>query len=168
MGPFLFWLIGPIVLDFTLENHNAGWYIKFMMRMGIKKTSKLAALLEKQDDLEVGILFGSTVTGSNRPDSDIDVAVLGSSLLSYERRMQLRALISIEMGREVDLIDLMNCHGLLLQQILTTGKPLFGQDSLLLAQTANRMLVEQADYEPLRNRLVLANLKRGFSESKSY
>ncbi len=82
--------------------------------------------------------------------------------------MELRALISIELERGVDLIDLMTCHGLLLQQILTTGKPLFGQDSIILAQTANRMLVEQADYEPLRNRLVLSNLKRGFGGSKSY
>ncbi|WP_421904163.1 type VII toxin-antitoxin system MntA family adenylyltransferase antitoxin [Maridesulfovibrio sp.] len=133
-----------------------------------KNTSKVAALLEQQDDLEVGIVFGSTVAGKNRPDSDIDVAVLGSVPLSFERRMELRALISIELERGVDLIDLMTCHGLLLQQILTTGKPLFGQDSIILAQTANRMLVEQADYEPLRNRLVLSNLKRGFGGSKSY
>ncbi|MFW5497807.1 MAG: type VII toxin-antitoxin system MntA family adenylyltransferase antitoxin [Maridesulfovibrio sp.] len=139
-----------------------------MMTMGTNDISKLATLLEQQDDLEVGIVFGSTVTGDTRPDSDIDVAVLGPSPLSYKRIMELQALISIKMGREVDLIDLKKCHGLLLQQILTTGNLMFGLDSLLLAQTASRMLVEQADYEPLRNRLVLSNLKRGFSESKSY
>ncbi|HAS88154.1 MAG TPA: nucleotidyltransferase domain-containing protein [Desulfovibrio sp.] len=129
---------------------------------------KLVKLLSKQEDVAVCIVFGSTVSGSSRPDSDIDIAVLGPATLSVERRMELRLLISIETGREVDLIDLMTCHGLLLQQILITGEALFVQDSILLAQTATRMLIEQADYEPLRSRLVRSSLKRGFSGSKSY
>ncbi|TIH15351.1 nucleotidyltransferase domain-containing protein [Marinifilum sp. JC120] len=138
------------------------------MSMDKKLKAKITSLLSKQEDLKVGIVFGSTVSGSIRSDSDIDIAVLGTAPLSIQRKMKLRTLLSIELGREVDFIDLVTCHGLLLQQILTTGEALFGQSSILLAQTANRMLVEQADYEPLRNRLVLSNLKRGFRGSKSY
>ncbi|NDV21488.1 nucleotidyltransferase domain-containing protein [Desulfovibrio sp. JC022] len=124
--------------------------------------------MSEQEDLIVGIVFGSMVSGNIRTDSDIDIAVQGSAPLSFERRMELRAFLSRNLGREVDLIDLTTCHGLLFQQILTKGEILIGQSSSILAKTANRMLLEQADYEPLRNRLVRSNLKRGFSGSKSY
>jgi len=136
--------------------------------MDKKLISDVASLLGRQDDLQVGIVFGSTVSGQMRSDSDIDIAVQGSAPLSFERKMELRAFLSIELGREIDLIDLMTCHGLLLHQILTTGNIVLKRSTASLAHTLTRMLFEQADYEPLRNRLVLSNLKRGFSGSKSY
>lgn len=52
--------------------------------------------------VRVALLFGSYARGSERPDSDVDVAVLGPDI----DRLALAGALSTKIGREVDVVDL--------------------------------------------------------------
>jgi predicted nucleotidyltransferase len=53
-----------------------------------------------------GYVFGSFATGTSTPNSDVDVAVLGSEALPAAARWELAQTLAIALGRDVDLIDL--------------------------------------------------------------
>ena len=63
-------------------------------------------------------LFGSVARGTERFDSDIDVAVSFGKAMSSKRKMTVMALIADISGRSVDLIDLEKAEGLILAQAL--------------------------------------------------
>src|SRR5687767_5442431 len=62
-------------------------------------------ILGARDDVELGILFGSTARGSARPSSDIDLAVLGKNA----DLMGISASLSRELGRDVQLTRASRC-----------------------------------------------------------
>jgi predicted nucleotidyltransferase len=112
----------------------------------------LKTLLAKHKDIRLAILFGSQSRGQARPDSDIDLAVLGKGPLSAQRKTLLIAEISDTFGRPVDLVDL---H--------TVGEPLLGQifkgqrivgSAPDYAQLLTRHLVDTADFLPLQLRIL--------------
>ena len=112
---------------------------------------QIANTLAQHEDIQLAFVFGSAARGTLRPDSDVDVAVLAGGQLSTEARLTLMAELSLALKREVDLVDLHNAWGLILRQVLTTG-------TLAL----KRMLFDQADMEPLRQRIIEKSLERGF------
>jgi predicted nucleotidyltransferase len=63
-------------------------------------------------------VFGSAERGTERFDSDIDVAVSFGKTMSSKRKMTVVALIAGISGRSVDLIDLEKAEGLILAQAL--------------------------------------------------
>lgn len=80
-------------------------------------------LVEKLEPVLL-ILFGSYAKGTERKDSDIDVAYLGSvSLDDYERFLLAQELASF-INIDVDLIDLKKATTVFQMQIITTGKVL--------------------------------------------
>jgi predicted nucleotidyltransferase len=64
----------------------------------------LRAALANVAGIQVAFVFGSMARGDARPDSDIDVCVIGSTV---DRRRLARAAIEIGvlLGREVNVID---------------------------------------------------------------
>ena len=83
--------------------------------------------LSDDPDLLLAMVFGSTADGSQRPDSDIDVAVYPGKKLESRKRQLLVDEIAIATGRAVDLIDLTHVDGALLRQILRSGKIVFSK-----------------------------------------
>ena len=74
------------------------------------------------------ILFGSFAKGTNRPDSDIDLAYFSNEQLSsYERFLLIGELAEIA-GREVDLVDLKQIDTVFTMQIFSQGTPIYIQD----------------------------------------
>jgi predicted nucleotidyltransferase len=61
----------------------------------------LSEALAGREGLQLALLFGSLARGEGGPDSDADVAVLGSGL----DLLELAADLSAAAGREVDVVD---------------------------------------------------------------
>ena len=70
--------------------------------------------------------------------------------------------LSMALRREVDLVDLHDAWGLILRQVLTTGTLALKRSDAAHAALLKRMLLDQADMEPLRQRIIEKSLERGF------
>jgi predicted nucleotidyltransferase len=83
----------------------------------------LVAMDAEVPDLELVVLFGSTVAGRARPDSDVDVAV------RCKAGADLDALFAVLAPRlktdRLDLVDLRRAGPLLAFQVARSGVPLF-------------------------------------------
>lgn len=123
---------------------------------------QIAHTLAKHEEIQLAFVFGSAARGTLRPDSDVDVAVLGGGQLSTESRLALMAELSLALKREVDLVDLYDAWGLILRQVLTTGILVLKRPGSAHAALLKRMLFDQADMEPLRQRIIEKSLERGF------
>ena len=76
----------------------------------------IRSVLEHNPNVRLAMLFGSLATGRDRPDSDVDVAILADRPLSAELKAEWIGALSAATGRPVDLVDLR-----------TAGEPLLGQ-----------------------------------------
>lgn len=72
----------------------------------MEKVSITQFLTEHIPDLIAIYQFGSQVHGTARPDSDIDLAVLALTRTPAERLFHLAQELAIQLGRNVDLLDL--------------------------------------------------------------
>ena len=111
-------------------------------------------VLARHPSIVVAILFGSLATGHGRKDSDLDLAVASITPLSSQTRLQLIEELAVGLGRPVDLIDLAQTHGPLLQQILTKGRLLICTDRTRYADLLLRVVYEEADVMPYYRRIL--------------
>lgn len=74
------------------------------------------------------ILFGSFAKGTNRIDSDIDLAFFSKEQLSSYERFLLASELAEIAGREVDLVDLKQIDTVFTMQIFSQGIPIYIQD----------------------------------------
>lgn len=123
---------------------------------------QVANTLAQHEEIQLAFVFGSAARGALRPDSDVDVAVLAARPLAPEARLALMAELSMALRREVDLVDLHDAWGLILRQVLTTGTLALKRSDAAHAALIKRMLLDQADMEPLRQRIIEKSLERGF------
>ena len=114
----------------------------------------IGQVLARHPSIVVAILFGSLATGRNRNDSDLDLAVASTTPLDPQIRIQLIEELAVGLGRPVDLIDLAQTHGPLLQQILTKGRLLTCTDRTRYADLLLRVIYEEADVMPYYRRIL--------------
>lgn len=88
----------------------------------------VGAVLKSLPDCQAIYRFGSWGTSGQRPDSDIDLAILPASPLDPLRRWQLAQSLASLAGRDVDLVDLLRASTVLRMQVLATGDRLFCAD----------------------------------------
>lgn len=69
-------------------------------------------------------LYGSHARGSNRPGSDIDIAVLSDSVLDAVSLFDVASRLATRLGANVDLVDLRRAGGLLRVEATHRGRPL--------------------------------------------
>lgn len=91
-------------------------------------------VLGRYPEVRAGYLFGSAAAGRAGPLSDIDVAVLFAPDLPADRRRDLRAKLTLDLGerlgtREVDIVDLGEAPPLLAHEVIRTGRPVYAPDS---------------------------------------
>lgn len=116
-------------------------------------TEQVQAVLVNFKDIKFAILFGSLAKGTERTDSDLDIAVLAGEPLSAERRIDLIDALALAIGRPVDLVDLRTVGQPLLNQILKYGERVLGTDDQMAA-LVYRNIVDRADFVPLRDRIL--------------
>ena len=78
--------------------------------------------------------FGSHVKGNTRQDSDIDLAVLALTRTPVERLFHLAQELAIQVGRNVDLLDLRSTTTVMRAQIISTGRCLKSHDDQARAE----------------------------------
>ncbi len=105
------------------------------------------SVLLESVDLHTVVLYGSAARGELRGGtemaSDVDVAVAGDEPLPVDRRLELASRLARAVRRDVDLVDLRVAHGLLLKEILTTGRFLRKECPDFVAEK----MIEMYDYE---------------------
>lgn len=66
--------------------------------------------------------FGSTAKGVDRPDSDVDLAVLSSAPLPALTRFELQERLASLLRRPVDLVDLKTASTVMAMQVVANGR----------------------------------------------
>lgn len=110
-------------------------------------------------EIRLAILFGSAASGRQTFESDVDVAVAARHPLSVSERMALVSEIANATGRAVDLVDLTNASGPIVNRVLATGRVLFCTDRALYAEIIKRALFDEADLAPYRRRILAERRK---------
>lgn len=72
--------------------------------------------------IRLAYLFGSFASGRAGECSDLDLAILPSQPVSDEDIWAWGQALAVELGRDVDLINLMSCSTVLRYQVVTEGK----------------------------------------------
>lgn len=114
---------------------------------------KLRELLTHFPDIRVAALFGSMAKGTERPDSDIDVAVQTNKTLSAAERIAITEAIALAFNRPVDLIDLRTAGQPLLDQIVSSGLQVTGSRHLW-GDLIYRNIMENEDFVPYQKRIL--------------
>ncbi|WP_339195807.1 nucleotidyltransferase domain-containing protein [Solibacillus sp. FSL R5-0449] len=97
-----------------------------MLEKNIEK--QLINLIQTKINPDFIILFGSFAKGTNRDDSDIDLAYFSKEQLSSYERFLLAGELAEMAGREVDLVDIKQLDTVFTIQIFSQGIPIYIQD----------------------------------------
>lgn len=126
-----------------------------MKALFIKKTIKIALQEVFLDfpQIILVVLFGSLAEGTERPDSDLDIAVEAQQPLTVDERIALIQALAEKIGRPVDLIDLTSVGQPLLGKIIQHGQKIYGSNTQF-GNLIYRNLIEQADFVPYQNRII--------------
>lgn len=122
--------------------------------------ARIVNLLEIEQGLKLAIVYGSAASGTMRPGSDVDLALLYDKPLSAERKMDITARLEHELLRTVDLTDLSNLSGTILKQVLCKGRVLIQNEAGLFAKQMQKMIYNQADMMPYVTRTLLERQRR--------
>jgi predicted nucleotidyltransferase len=134
--------LGPRALEFSLSE-------RVYVRRSWPLISALRTALRTESNVRFALLFGSTATGTDTRESDVDILV-DLRDASLERLLDLRAKLAVVVGRDVDVVRLADAEA--------EDKP-----ALLVAALAEgRVLIDRAGLWPtlrrresrLRGRLV--------------
>jgi predicted nucleotidyltransferase len=115
--------------------------------------TQLRSVLSHFPNVVQALVFGSAAKGTQRPDSDLDIAVAAHQPLTANEKIDLIASLAAETGRPIDLIDLGEVAEPLLGQIVRHGRRLLGSDGAY-GHLISRHLSEQSDFMPYRNRIL--------------
>ena len=105
-------------------------------------------------EIRLVMLFGSAAAGTERPGSDIDIAVQADRPLDTTTKMSLIAELALTTGRAIDLVDLNTVGAPSLAQIVRHGKRLIDSDAAY-ARLITRHLIDEADFLPYYRRILV-------------
>jgi len=108
---------------------------------------KLKTELEKDQEIELAILFGSCAKGNANFNSDIDIGIKLNKSLLENKKTSLIQLIAVTTGRAVDLVDLRKVGQPLLSQIIKYGMVIKGQEEMF-TELAIRNIYANEDFLP--------------------
>ena len=114
-------------------------------------TEILTAEVKRHPMIKLAILYGSYARGTQRPDSDIDLAVAADDRapLNEETLIDVSVAASLQTGREVQVRDLARAQGLFLKEVLTTGVVIYQTDPVVRGRLISRMLGFVEDFQPI-------------------
>ncbi len=88
--------------------------------------TKIVELLRQHlPELTAIYCFGSSTTRYERPDSDVDLAVLASHPLNTARLWEVAQMVAQFLGTDVDLVDLLTASTVMRAQVISTGRRLY-------------------------------------------
>ena len=114
---------------------------------------------KKKANFVLVILFGSYARASQSEDSDIDIAFYCDKTFSIDDRLELADELQLLLKKPVDLIDLRDAHGSLLQEILVRGLVIKNEEPTVYERLIGRMLGEKEDDGRFLKKIVDLRLK---------
>ncbi len=120
----------------------------------MSKIGDVKQYLIQNRSVQIGIVFGSFARGSERPDSDFDLAIAGEAAFAMDEFADLHNELSKIVGRALDLLDLNRATGTVFKEALSTGKILVSKNPELLARINCRMIFDEEDFQKKRRRLM--------------
>jgi predicted nucleotidyltransferase len=111
-------------------------------------------------DILLVILFGSASVGRLRSDSDVDIAIAGRSIFSWDQLQQLRLQFNLKLHKEIDLIDLLHTRGLIFYQAMTKGIVVMSRDPHFLGRLMIDAVYFAEDMLPSIKRSYERNVRR--------
>ncbi len=121
----------------------------------------IEGIRSKIPDVVAIYLFGSAAAGELRADSDIDLAVLPSTLLPAAPLWSLAQTLAVSAGRDVDLINLQSASTVMRAQVVSTGKRLFCANESLCSEFEGRVYADYARLNEERRQLLDDVRERG-------
>lgn len=115
----------------------------------------ISTVLDGFVNITFATLFGSACSDRMTESSDIDIAVAAQKKLSVEQRVALSNSLSVALKHEVDLIDLNQVSGLILEQALCQSKIIIKKDQALYAELLKKLWYNQADMMPYVKRILM-------------
>ena len=106
-------------------------------------------------------LFGSWGTGAQRPDSDIDIAVLNMDVLEPVRRWEVAQCLASLVGRDVDLVDLLRASTVFRMQVVAHGELLYTSDASAVEQFEDMVFSSYARLNEERREILADVRQRG-------
>jgi predicted nucleotidyltransferase len=101
--------------------------------------------------------FGSAVTDRRGPDSDLDLAVLGRRPLPAQALYDLARSLEVDLGLDVDLVDLMTVPTVLRYEVITRGRRIHCAENDVAVEFEGRSLAEHGrfleDFAPLFDKI---------------
>lgn len=130
--------------------------------------SLITQTLQQNDKVSAAWVFGSVATGKDRPDSDIDIAILFIEGLDKQARFNMRLDIAVELsgltGREVDVIDMQASPLFLQHQVRRFGYLLLEKDHAYRVDYDVKSRRQYLDFVPRlkkRNRQIINKVLEG-------
>lgn len=87
-----------------------------------RDTATVGTICAALPDVQAIYHFGSTATGTEGPDSDMDLALLGPCALDPLARFDLQEQLALTLRRPVDLVDMRAASPVMAMQVLATGR----------------------------------------------
>ena len=122
----------------------------------IKKT-----ILHHLPSVEAIYLFGSQAKGNAQENSDIDLAILCSDVLSANIRWDLSQTLAVLLNKNIDLIDLKQTNTVMQWQVIHTGQRIFSKDASMIAFFETYVLADYIRLMELRQGIIDDIKKRG-------
>lgn len=116
-------------------------------------------------DARAAWLFGSAAKGLWREGSDIDLAVSMNQPFGAAARMEAAERMISVLGIEVDLLDFHQMHTVMQVQIIDTGRLLFSDDPVALAQYQGFLHTEYQNIQQWRQPMMAQLARRLVGES---
>lgn len=120
---------------------------------------ELLKFFRSKDEFPLIILFGSYAHGRQTETSDVDVAFFVEKPFSLDERLTLQNELRAVLRKPVDLIDLREAHGALLQEILVRGVLVKNKKPSVYERLIGRMLGEKEDDGRVLQKIVDLRLK---------
>jgi len=133
-----------------------------MKRSQIEQSIK--AYFRPQRDVVAVYLFGSFANAEQRPDSDVDIAVLCHPDKTREEYFELELTYFVGLSRAVaknlDIV-ILNCSGeLLCYEVFRTGRVLFERDRDRRVSFQSQMLCRYFDLQPRLHQMTQGMVKK--------
>jgi len=120
--------------------------------------------LNKNKFIDLCILYGSAAQDRLNDRSDIDIALGCESGISYGECLEFSRVLTLEMDREVSVIDIEKMEGLILQEVLCKGITLKNDNPVYKARFLTRMWEFNEDLLPFQMMTIEKKLKDYLNE----
>ena len=112
-------------------------------------------------DIQGIYLFGSFASGAENEESDLDIAILAQTKISFEIRSRLSFVVGNALNREIDLVELRYVNTIFQEEILKTAQRIATYDRLACETYEDYIYCSAMDFREFRQPHVDEILSRG-------